>query len=198
MRQTLKACAAAAALVACASSAHALTYFTDLTGPGESPPNASPGVGTATVSINEVTDIMDVNVTFSDLVGTTTASHIHCCTAVAHTGTAGVATEVPFFDSFPIGVTSGSYVHMFDLMDLTAYNPAFVAANGGTAASAEAALIAGLNAGQAYLNIHTTFKPSGEIRGFLAAVPEPSSWALMIAGFGLAGAGLRRRRLAPA
>ena len=26
-----------------------------------------------------------------------------------------------------------------------------------------------------------------------AAVPEPASWALMIVGFGLAGAGLRRR-----
>jgi hypothetical protein len=29
-----------------------------------------------------------------------------------------------------------------------------------------------------------------------AAVPEPASWALMIAGFGLAGAALRRRRTA--
>lgn len=29
-------------------------------------------------------------------------------------------------------------------------------------------------------------------------VPEPSTWALMIAGFGLAGTGLRRRRLAVA
>jgi hypothetical protein len=93
---------------------------------------------------------------------------------------------------------SGSYVHLFDLLDLTSYNPAFVTAHGGTAASAEAALIDGLNAGQAYLNIHTTFRTGGEIRGFLAAVPEPSSWALMIAGFGLAGAGLRRRRLASA
>ena len=27
-----------------------------------------------------------------------------------------------------------------------------------------------------------------------AAVPEPASWALMIAGFGLTGAALRRRR----
>ncbi|MBO9669954.1 MAG: PEP-CTERM sorting domain-containing protein [Sphingobium sp.] len=28
------------------------------------------------------------------------------------------------------------------------------------------------------------------------AVPEPASWALMIAGFGVVGAGLRRRKLA--
>ena len=28
----------------------------------------------------------------------------------------------------------------------------------------------------------------------VAGVPEPASWALMIGGFGLAGAGLRRRR----
>ena len=27
-----------------------------------------------------------------------------------------------------------------------------------------------------------------------SAVPEPATWAMMIAGFGLAGAGLRRRR----
>jgi hypothetical protein len=27
------------------------------------------------------------------------------------------------------------------------------------------------------------------------AVPEPAAWALMIAGFGMAGAALRRRRL---
>ncbi|WP_293906677.1 PEPxxWA-CTERM sorting domain-containing protein [Phenylobacterium sp.] len=36
---------------------------------------------------------------------------------------------------------------------------------------------------------HSTFKAS-------AAVPEPASWALMIAGFGLAGASLRSRRRA--
>ena len=198
MLRSLKACAAAAALLACAGQAHAVTYIATLSGPAESPPNASAGVGTASVFIDETTDIMDVHVSFSGLTGTTTASHIHCCTAVAKTSTAGVATEVPFFDSFPIGVTSGTYLHLFNLLDASAYNPAFVAANGGTAASAEAALIAGLNADKAYLNIHTSFKPGGEIRGFLSVVPEPSSWALMILGAGLAGAGLRRRRLATA
>jgi len=33
------------------------------------------------------------------------------------------------------------------------------------------------------------------VAGAPGGVPEPSTWALMIAGFGLAGAGLRRRRL---
>lgn len=32
----------------------------------------------------------------------------------------------------------------------------------------------------------------------ITAVPEPAAWAMMIAGFGLTGAALRRRRLAPA
>lgn len=32
------------------------------------------------------------------------------------------------------------------------------------------------------------------IVGYEAAIPEPASWALMIAGFGLVGGALRRRR----
>ncbi|WP_296595682.1 PEPxxWA-CTERM sorting domain-containing protein [Phenylobacterium sp.] len=35
------------------------------------------------------------------------------------------------------------------------------------------------------------------VRDNVAGVPEPSSWALMIAGFGLAGAALRRRSARP-
>jgi hypothetical protein len=65
----------------------------------------------------------------------------------------------------------------------TSYNPAFVTANGGTPAGAFSVLLAGLNAGDAYLNIHSTTFPNGEIRGFLHAVPEPSTWAMMILGF---------------
>ena len=34
------------------------------------------------------------------------------------------------------------------------------------------------------------------VSGSVAAVPEPATWAMMIAGFGLAGAAMRRRRAA--
>src|SRR3954468_5519885 len=110
---------------------------------------------------------MHVIVDFSGLTAGRTASHIHCCTAVPGTGTALVATTVPTFPGFPLDVTSGTYSRIFDTSLARTYNPAFITANGGTVLSAEATLAAGLAAGEAYLNIHTTLFPNGEIRGFL-------------------------------
>jgi PEP-CTERM motif-containing protein/CHRD domain-containing protein len=50
-------------------------------------------------------------------------------------------------------------------------------------------------AGEAYLNIHTTNFPGGEIRGYLtvAAVPEPETFALLLVGLGAVGWAVRRR-----
>jgi CHRD domain/PEP-CTERM motif len=177
------------------ASAAILIYDAALSGPAESPPNVSPGTGFAEVTINDIADTMRVQVTFSGLLAPTTASHIHCCTALPGTGTAGVATTVPTFTGFPLGVTSGTYDQTFDMTQATSYNPAFVTANGGTPSTAFVALLSGLNAGDAYLNIHTTTSPNGEIRGFLHAVPEPSTWAMMILGFaGIGFMAYRRSR----
>ncbi len=167
------------------SSAGPIRYFAFLDGPSESPPVASPGTGFATFVFDPVANTLALKVSFRDLIGTTTVAHIHGPTTIPGEGTASVATMLPTFAGFPVGLNAGSYSATFDTDDLATYNPAFVAANGGTAAGAEAALGSMLASGRAYLNIHSTFVPSGEIRGFIQPVPEPSS--LIIWGIGLLG-----------
>jgi len=153
------------------ASAALIVYQAPLSGPNEAPPNASPGIGNAKITIDTVLVTMRVEATFSGLTGNTTASHIHCCTANARAATAGVATTTPTFSGFPSGVTSGTYTQTFDMQASGSYNAAFITANGGTTSSAFAALLAGMAAGKAYFNIHSSTFGGGEIRGFLERVP---------------------------
>src|SRR5439155_7086488 len=76
------------------------------------------------------------------------------------------AVAVPF-PGFP-AATSGTYNQTFDLTQASTYTGAFISSHGGTAASAEAALLAALDATQTYANIHNATFPGGEIRAQLA------------------------------
>lgn len=172
----------AVALLLFAPASFAARYTVGLSGSNENPQNASPAVGSGIVDIDPASHQLSINIVFNGLTGNTTLAHIHCC--IAPPGNAGVATPVPAFPGFPLGVTSGTYNITLDMTQASSWNAAFLNANGGTPAGAEAALVAGAAAGQAYLNIHTTTFGGGEIRGFLTAqvtrdVPTLSEWALV-------------------
>jgi hypothetical protein len=169
-----------------------MTFTAVLLGANENPAVVTPATGLATVILDAQAHTIQINVTFSGLTTNTQAAHIHCCAAPPTN--AGVATTVPAFPGFPLGVTSGNYSSAVLLLtDAGTYNPAFVTAQGGLL-NAEATLVNGIQNGMTYLNVHTVTNPGGEIRGQLTSVsvPEPSSFVLL--GSGIIGFVLMLRR----
>jgi len=160
--------AALAILLTTQASAATITYSAVLSAANEVPPVTSPAFGSATLTLTG--DSLSVFESFSGLIGgPAAAAHIHCCSAA---GT-NAPVVVPF-NAFP-NATAGTYSGVFDLTSTTVYTTAFLAASGGTAANAEAALVAGLNSDLTYVNIHDPLFPGGEIRGFITRTPEPGT-----------------------
>ena len=156
------------------ASATTFSFVTTLSNLGEPVPTST-GSGSASVAFNDALFTVSVNETFANLVNPATAAHIHCCTAVAFTGSIGVALALSGFPS----AQSGNYINSFTL-----------------APADFSSLLAGTQAGKAYLNIHSAAYPGGEIRGFLVPVPEPGTYALMLGGLGLLGMAAKRRKQA--
>jgi hypothetical protein len=151
------------------------------------------GSGSAMAEFDTVAHTLVVSADWTGLTGTTTVAHIHCC--VDPPGTVGVAVTPTTLPGFPAGTTSGSYTSpVLDLTDPATYTAGFLNNfGGGSVGGAEAALLTGLQAGRAYFNVHSSFAPGGEIRGFLHQVPEPATFAF--AGAALTGLLLSRRFL---
>lgn len=185
-RALLFAAAVAIAAFTNVQSANAATIFTaTLTGSGESPPNGSPATGTAVVTFTDVNHFT-VDAAFSGLTFPAGAAHIHCCA-----GSGANASVVLDFVGvgFPVGATSGTFNHTFDLTtDLIG----ILSLN---------AFVANLQLGNAYVNIHDAIFPGGEIRGQLieSATPLPAAFPLLATGLATLGLlGWRRKKKAAA
>lgn len=180
---------AAGALTMGATSASAVTYSATFSGANEIQPNQSTATGFGTLRVIG-TSIL-VNIEYSNLGSGLADGHIHCCTAP--TGNAGVAIG---FTDLPLGSTSGDFSRLINLTQASSFRAAFITASGGTVDLARERLFTNLDSGNVYFNLHTANFPGGEIRGNLAAVPEPASWAMLVIGFGLVGSTMRRRSTA--
>jgi len=159
-----------------------------LSGLNEVPANASPATGYSFISLLNST--LTVFVSWNGLVGgNPSAGHIHCCTAPG--SNVGVAIGFPGLPA----TSSGTYTGVFDLTNSAVYAAGFRNNfGGGTAAGSEAALIAGLDAGNAYVNLHNARWPGGEVRANVTTTPEPGTVALLAIGMLAVGAVTARRR----
>lgn len=186
-----------AILLATATSAGAIIFnlHAELFGTNEVPPNGSIGTGFARLTLDTVAQTLVGHIEFSGLGSNTTAAHIHCCLATPNSSAnVGVATLVPAFPGFPLGVTAGVDDFFLNLALASSYNPGFISAapQNGSLAAAQANFVAGLISGRTYLNIHTTGFPGGEIRGFV--IPEPMTLSLFGVAAVAAGWVSRRRK----
>ena len=162
-------------LLASGVDAHAgfIALTATLTGTQETPPNSSPGTGSAAFILDDVNHTLVSAVTFSGLTGETTSADIQ----------AGPGQPPPIVHPFPVGpagfpidVTQGSFTDIW-----TGLLPGNIAA---------------LESGSYFIAIRTSAFPGGEIRGQIV-VPEPAS-VVMGATAALVGLGYawRRRRRA--
>jgi len=176
--------------------------------PGPTTPTTSVGAprpasfGTADFVLNTAQTALSFTATVFniDFTGTQTAdvndnliaAHIHAGPAVTPTTNVGVVWGFfgsPFNDNNPNDIVfapfatgvGGTISGKWDALE-----------GNGTTLTAQ---LDNILTGHSYINFHTTQFPGGEIRGNISAVPEPSTWAMMILGFaGIGFMAYRRSR----
>jgi CHRD domain len=175
----------AALASASVASANPMLFGGTLSGANAVPANSSPATGSVFITLDPSAETFQINASFSNLTGLDTAAHIHCCSLVQ--SSAGGATELPSWPGLPLVVTQGTYSSpVFSLLNPSFYTPAFLSAEGGVV-QAEAALVSGIETGEAWFGIHTTSFPKGEIATELLPVPEPATALLFGAGVAVLG-----------
>lgn len=104
-----------------------------------------------------------------------------------------IGSRVNFYNASSSGYVYSPGTNLYSGLDLKEplYNPI---TDGGASGSASFDFNKTVGRDQTYTQTYGSFTLTSFIVGPLAAVPEPSTWALMIVGFGGAGAALRRNR----
>jgi hypothetical protein len=134
-----------------------------LDGAQEVPVVVTPATGSATITYDDVTNTLSWTISFQDLIGTSTDAHFHGPAAPGVS--AGVLVPIPHTD----GLTADTLIGSAVISELN-----------------ETRLLGELM----YINIHSTFRPGGEIRGQVL-LPEPTTLVLM--GAGLVAIARRRK-----
>ena len=188
MTMKLPTLLAVSALLAAPLAAQAVTYQFNagLTGAQQAPtPVVTAATGIATLFYNDMgtvstaDDLYSFSMSALGLSGTATGFHIHAAAPAGSNAGVKVFLDTAPFVSFNLGGT------------------VLVGGSGVAAPLSDPLFLSHLQSGLAYVNIHTAANPGGEIRGQLiqvAVVPEPSTYALMLAGIGMMGMLARRRR----
>lgn len=175
----MKTLALSLAAVLCASaildaapitiSAH-LTPGQEVPAPDLTPSSNPMGFGSATIDLDAAT--FEGLLSWMDMTTPVAAGHLHRRNPGALTG----PPVVTFFQGVSLPLTDQ-------------YSTGSLALT----ATQVSAIQQGLSDGTLYFNVHTTRNPPGEIRGDIAAIPEPSSLLLIGAGATLLLLGRRTR-----
>lgn len=129
-------------------------FAAELSGDAEVPPVTTDATGSATVGISEDESSIDFEVTWENLSGPATMSHIHY-------GAADEAGPVMIWLT-EVGVSDGSFESP---ISGSVGEAAFMPVEGGPQSFAEA--LQAIRDGNTYVNVHTEANPGGEIRGQL-------------------------------
>lgn len=154
-------------LLGASASADILTFEANLDPFQEVPPHNVPGYGYAELTLDTVSGFLTLsNSTYQDLIGGSTAVTIN---------------------DAPIGSNGIS------ILVLTLDNPGAMTGTFSGSGTITAGQVTDMIATNTYINIRSNVFPSGEIRGQLFLVPEPSS--LLLACSGIIGLiAIRQRR----